>query len=171
MRQFGQFFDIMSDKNMEDTMKKTFSKILIGLFCFGMLNLAAERTIAPQIKKFCCVAGKYQGFQIHYAKPNCPAPEKEKFSMEILQKEFCGAEVWGTITDSSGLVSNWKGKLTKGLRNCCQIEGIFLPTSGNTVTFKGTLCQKGGHWQGKGTWVENKSTDPCKGSGTWEMSQ
>jgi len=92
--------------------------------------------------------------------------------MVIKQVAPCTAAVGGTITDSSGLVNNWTGTLSRGLlRGCCVLEGSFITPSGNTVKFRGNICLKLGKWQAKGTWVEIKSPDPCRGSGTWQMSQ
>jgi hypothetical protein len=56
-------------------------------------------------------------------------------------------------------------------RGCCLIAGNFLTSSGNTVNFKGTICLKSSKWQAQGTWEEIKSPDPCRGGGTWQMSQ
>jgi len=152
-------------------MNKRWTVSLIVVLCFFMANVFVAVSLQAQSKKLCCVAGTYQGFQISAAKPNCPRPEKENFTMEIKQEEPCNDKVWGTITDASSLVNNWKGTLSKGLRGCCRLVGSFTTPPGNTVKFEGNLCRKLGKWQGKGTWVEINSSNPCKGSGTWEMTQ
>jgi hypothetical protein len=156
---------------MEETMNKQWKIVVLALSCLGLLNLLTVTPLAADSPKLCCVAGTYQGFQVNKILPNCPRPQKEKFTMEIKQEERCQAAVWGTVIDSSGVVSNWKGTLTRGLRGCCNLVGTITPSSGNTVTFKGSLCQKMGKWHAKGTWVESNSTDPCRGSGTWVMDQ
>ncbi len=142
-----------------------------ALFVF-FAGTAAVVSLPAQALKLCCIAGKYEGSQINYAKPNCPKPLPEKFIMEIAQERGCGARLKGTVTDSSGTVSNWNGNLSPGLRGCCKLEGSFLTPGGNTVKFTGSICRNRlGKWQAKGTWEEIGSTDPCKGSGTWQMTQ
>ena len=136
-----------------------------------ILSLLAIAPLQGQIKKVCCLAGNYAGSQINYAKPNCPPPVNENFTMLIKQMKPCTAAVGGTITDAAGMVNNWTGTLSPGLRGCCVLEGSFLTPSGNTVKFTGTFCLKLGKWQAKGTWVEVSSSDPCRGSGTWEAKQ
>jgi len=155
----------------EKVNKKCKVTLMIALFFFVFGSLSVI-SLPAQAKRLCCVAGKYEGFQINYAKPNCPTPLKEKFTMVLKQVAPCTADVGGTITDSSGLVNNWTGTLSPGLlRGCCVLEGSFLTPGGNTLKFKGNICLKLGKWQAKGTWVEIKSSNPCKGSGTWQMSQ
>jgi hypothetical protein len=137
-----------------------------------VLGLWAGSALQAQSKKLCCVAGDYEGFQIVYAKPNCPAPVKETFKMVIKQAAECGADVKGTITDPAGTVNFWTGTLSRSLRRgCCQLEGSFTTPSGNTVKFKGTICMASGKWQAKGTWEEIGSTDPCRGAGTWQITK
>jgi len=139
------------------------------LFVAGLLSVAS---LPAQVKGLCCIAGTYEGFQVNYAKPNCPRPLKEKFTMVVKQKEPCTSFISGTVTDSSGVVNNWTGTLSRGLmRGCCVLEGSFLTPGGNTVKFKGNICLRLGKWQAKGTWEEIGSTDPCRGSGTWQMTQ
>jgi hypothetical protein len=152
--------------------KKRNAALLATLFAL-VVGLLPVAFLQAQAKELCCVAGKYEGFQINYAKPNCPTPVKQDFTMVIKQLRPCAAAVGGTITDSAGVVNNWTGTLKRGLRGCCVLEGSFLTPSGNTVKFKGTLClnSKLGKWQAKGTWEEIGSSDPCRGSGTWQMSQ
>ncbi|MBN2345152.1 MAG: hypothetical protein JXO51_02100 [Candidatus Aminicenantes bacterium] len=145
-------------------MKRRSSVILLAVL---LLSFAFLQVLPAKV---CCVAGKYEGFQLHYAKPNCPPPVKQAFTMVIKQLKPCAAAIGGTVTDSSGVVSNWTGTLSLGLRRCCRLEGSFITPSGNTVKFRGTICLKLGKWQAKGTWEEIGSTDPCKGSGTWEMT-
>ena len=123
-------------------------------------------------KKLCCVAGEYKGFQVNTAKPNCPRPVKEEFTMVIKQALECGPDLKGTVTDTSGTVNHWTGTLRRAmLRGCCELEGSFLTPSGNTVKFKGTICLKDGKWHAEGTWEEIGSTDPCRGAGTWQMDR
>ncbi len=144
---------------------------LIALFAL-VIGLSAGISLQAQAKKLCCVAGEYEGFQIAYAKPNCPVPVKETFRMAIKQAAECGAEVKGTITDPAGMVNNWTGTLSRAaIRGCCKLEGSFLTPSGNTVKFTATICMKSGKWHAEGTWEEIGSTDRCKGSGTWQIKQ
>ena len=151
--------------------KKLQIKWMVALLVV-FIGLLPAFSLQAQEKGLCCVAGKYEGTQINYAKPNCPKPVKEKFSMIIKQKAPCSSVVGGTITDSSGLVNNWTGTLSRGLlRGCCVLEGSFLTPGGDTVKFKGNICLKFGKWQANGTWEEIGSTDPCKGSGTWRINQ
>lgn len=146
-----------------------------GLALTALAILAAGGFFAgflpAQSLELCCVAGEYKGFQVNYAKPNCPTPQKEAFTMVIKQRKPCSAAIGGTIVDSSGTVNNWTGTLRRGLRGCCSLEGSFLTPSGNVVKFTGTICQRLGKWQAKGTWEEVGSTDPCRGSGTWQATQ
>lgn len=135
-------------------------------------GMAAAISLPAQALKLCCVAGKYEGYQVNTAKPNCPAPAKEPFTMVIEQELNCGPKLKGTILDIAGTVNHWTGTLTRGLRRCCKLEGSFLTPGGNPVKFTGSICRNSlGKWQAKGTWVEVGSTDPCKGSGTWQMTQ
>ncbi len=151
--------------------KKIRADLLVALFIF-IVGLLAAVSLPAQIGRLCCIAGKYEGFQVNYAKPNCPKPIKENFTMVVKQMAPCAADIGGTVTDSLGVVNNWTGTLARGRGGCCTLEGSFLTPSGNTVTFKGTICKtKLGKWKAKGTWVEFKSSDPCKGSGIWEMTQ
>jgi len=144
---------------------------MIALCALVVGSLAAV-SLQAQIAGLCCIAGRYEGFQVNYAKPNCPKPKKEPFTMVVKQMAPCAADIGGTVTDSSGVISDWTGTLARGRGGCCMLEGNFLTPSGNTVTFKGTICKtKLGKWKAKGTWVELKSSDPCKGSGIWEMTQ
>ncbi len=138
-----------------------------------LLAGAAAIYLPAQLGRLCCINGKYEGWQINTAKPNCPKPVKETFVMVVDQERGCGPALKGTITDAAGTVNNWTGTLAPGLRGCCKLEGTFLTPSGNTVVFKGTICRPaiGGKWQAKGTWEEIGSSDPCRGSGTWEMKQ
>lgn len=132
----------------------------------------AAISLPAQALELCCIAGTYEGFQVNYAKPNCPAPVKEKFTMVIKQMKPCSASIRGTIVDSSGTMSNWTGTLRRGLRRCCLLEGTtIVAPGGNPVKFKGTICQQFGKWQIKGTWEEIGNTDPCRGSGTWQAAQ
>jgi hypothetical protein len=146
-------------------MGKKFRKV------FGTAVLLALVSLAALSGAICCVAGTYEGFQINYVKPNCPTPVKENFKMIIKQMVPCTAAVGGTIVDSSGTENHWTGTLTPGLRRCCTLEGSILTPGGNTVKFKGTICLKLGKWRASGTWEEVKSSDPCRGSGTWQMTQ
>ena len=147
-------------------MDKKFRKAVWAAVLLSLVSLSA---LSGAI---CCVAGTYEGFQINYVKPNCPTPAKEKFTMVIKQMVPCTAAVGGTVVDSSGTENHWTGTLSRSLmRGCCALEGSFLTPSGNTVKFKGTICLKLGKWQAKGTWEEIGSTDPCRGKGTWQMSQ
>lgn len=151
--------------------KKT--KCLAIAAAFVLVAGAMSVSLPAQLGKLCCISGNYEGWQVNTAKPNCPKPLKEKFAMVISQDRGCGAGLKGTITDAAGTVNDWTGTLAPGLRGCCKLEGKFLTPSGNTVVFKGTICRPalGGKWQAKGTWEEIGSTDPCRGSGTWQMSQ
>jgi hypothetical protein len=148
---------------------RTVSALAVFALAVGLLlPLSAQ---APA-KKLCCVAGEYKGFQINYAKPNCPRPVKETFTMVVKQTIDCGADLKGTVTDSAGTVSNWTGTLSRAmLRGCCQLEGSFETPGGNPVKFKGTICMKDGKWHAEGTWEEIGSTDPCRGAGTWQMDR
>ncbi len=151
--------------------KKSKSVVLAALFVF-FAGTVAVVSLPAQTLKLCCIAGKYEGSQINHAKPNCPVPVKEFFTMVLKQVEPCGAKIGGTITDAAGTVNHWTGTLTRGLRGCCKLEGSFLTPGGNTLKFQGTICRnRFGKWQAKGTWEEIGSTDPCKGSGTWQMTQ
>ena len=153
---------------MNKEVKKVFFIALSFILVYFLFFVAP---LQGKAKKSCCIAGNYEGFQINYAKPNCKTPLKEEFTMVIKQMKPCTEAVEGTITDSSALVSNWTGTVRPGLRGCCLFEGSFLTPSGNTVTFKGTICLKLTKWQVKGTWEETKPSDPCRGSGTWEATQ
>jgi len=142
---------------------------VLALIIVGGLSAIS---LPAQSLELCCIAGTYEGFQVNYAKPNCPAPMKEKFTMVIRQMKPCSASIGGTIVDSSGTVSNWTGTLRRGLRHCCLLEGTTIVIPGvNPVKFKGTICQRHGKWQIKGTWEEIGVTDPCRGSGTWQAAQ
>lgn len=153
---------------MNKESKKVF---FIGLSFILFVSLFSIAPLQVQATTICCVAGNYEGSQINYAKPNCPLPEKEKFTMVIKQMRPCTAAVGGTITASSGTVNNWTGTLRPGIRGCCVIGGSFITPSGNTVKFKGTICLRLGKWQIEGTWEELKSPNPCRGSGTWGATQ
>jgi len=144
-----------------------FAVILVLIIIGGL----AAISLPAQSLELCCIAGTYKGFQVNYAKPNCPVPVKEKFTMVIKQMKPCSESIGGTIVDSSGTVSNWTGTLRRGLRRCCLLEGTILAPGGNPVKFKGTICQQFGKWQIKGTWEEIGNTDPCRGSGTWQAAQ
>jgi hypothetical protein len=150
--------------------KKNHSALSVVLALIIVGGLAAI-SLPAQSLELCCIAGTYEGFQVNYAKPNCPAPVKEKFTMVIKQMKSCSASIGGTIVDSSGTVSNWTGSLRRGLRRCCLFEGTIVTPGGNPVKFKGTICQRLGKWQVKGTWEEIGNTDPCRGSGTWQAAQ
>ena len=147
---------------------KTASMIAFSALVLGFLPAAS---LEAQAKRLCCVSGEYEGFQVAAPKPNCPAPVKEKFRMVVKQTAPCAAEIGGTITDSAGTVNDWKGTLSRGLGACCQFQGSFLTPSGNTIEFKGTICQKLGKWKAEGTWEELRSPDHCKSGGTWQMTQ
>lgn len=153
---------------MNKEIKKVF---LLALTVFLIAGLFSVVPLQGQIKKLCCIAGNYEGSQINTVRPNCPPPVKEKFTMVIKQKEPCTAVIGGTITDAAGAVSSWSGTLSRGLRGCCVLEGSFLTPSGNTVKFKGQICLLLGKWKVKGTWEEIGSSDPCRGSGTWEATR
>jgi hypothetical protein len=142
--------------------------VALALIVIGWLSAIS---LPAQSLELCCIAGEYKGFQVNYAKPNCPAPVKEKFTMVIHQMKPCSASIRGTIVDSSGTLNHWTGSLRRGLRRCCLLEGSIVTPGGNTVNFKGTICQRLGKWQIKGTWEEIGSTDPCRGSGTWQAAQ
>jgi hypothetical protein len=165
-------FSYVIDEHQEETMNKR-SKVAWALALFAFLfALWPALSLQSQIVRLCCVAGNYSGYQINYAKPNCPKPAKESFTMVIKQGKLCTSAVSGTITNIAGVVNNWTGTLTRGVRRgCCVLEGSFLTPSGNTVKFKGSICLKLGKWQANGTWEEIGSTDPCRGSGTWHMTQ
>ena len=152
-------------------MKKRWTLSLAFALFLGAVTLATPGQLLAQIRKVCCVAGSYNGTQINTAKPNCPQPQPEKFTMIIKQEKPCTGKVWGTITDSSGTVNNWTGILTRGLGGCCTLSGNFLTPGGNTVKFRGSLCTKLGKWQCSGTWVEINAPDPCKADGSWKMTQ
>ena len=144
---------------------------IIALSFILMAGLFSTVPLPGQVKKLCCISGKYAGSHVLTAKPNCPRPVKETFTMVIKQKEPCAAALGGTISDASGTVSRWTGTLSPGRRGCCLLEGSSISPSGDTVNFKGTICLTFGKWKIKGTWEESGSTDPCRGSGTWEASQ
>ncbi len=148
--------------------KIAFPFAILVLFGLGLLSAAAVPARAGDV---CCVAGTYKGFQINDAKPNCPPPVRQNFTMVIKQKTPCTADITGTVTDSSGTISDWTGTLTPGPRGCCALEGSFRTPGGNTVKFKGSICRVLGKWKAKGTWVETPAGDPCKGGGSWEMTQ
>jgi hypothetical protein len=152
-------------------MNHGFKTVSMIALCALIVGLSSVTLSQAQERKLCCVAGEYEGFQINYAKPNCPVPVKEKFKMLIKQVAPCTADVGGTITDPAGTVNTWNGTLSRGLRGCCLLEASFLTPSGNTVKFKGTICMKSGKWHAEGTWEEIGSTDRCKGSGTWQITQ
>jgi hypothetical protein len=147
------------------------SNVVLPIALFALVfSLLLPVSLPAQLGKLCCIAGTYEGFQVPYAKPNCRFPQKQTFTMVVMQAKLCAAEIKGTVTDSSGVVSDWTGVLSLGRRGCCRLEGHFLTPSGNTVVFKGTICQKHGKWKATGTWEEINSSDPCKGAGTWEMT-
>ncbi len=151
---------------------KRSSQFTVLLLAFAFLATMAAAALPAQALKLCCVAGKYEGTQISTAKPNCPPPEKEKFTMIIEQDRSCGPKLKGAILDAAGTLSNWTGTLARGLRGCCKLEGSFLTPGGNTVKFQGTICRNAlGKWQAKGTWEEIGAPDPCRGSGSWQMTQ
>jgi hypothetical protein len=142
----------------------------VFLVLFGLLLLGVA-VLPGQAGDVCCIAGTYKGFQINNAKPNCPAPARQNFTMVIKQRTPCTTEVAGTVTDSAGTTNDWTGTLTPGLRGCCTLEGSFTTPGGNTVKFKGSICRVLGKWKAKGTWTETPASDPCKGGGSWEMTQ
>lgn len=142
------------------------------LLACAFLATVAVAALPAQALKLCCVSGKYEGYQVHAVKPNCPKPVKQTFTMVLEQERGCGANTKGTILDSAGTASHWIGTLAPGLRGCCKLEGSFLTPSGNTVKFRGTICRNAlGKWQAKGTWEEIGAPDPCKAGGSWQMSQ
>jgi hypothetical protein len=72
---------------------------------------------------------------------------------------------------------------TTGIEEDAEVSGTF-PTAdppcvpeelkgarGHVTRFKGTFCRRLGKWLAKGTYSETNSSDPCKKSGTWEMTQ
>ena len=153
-------------------MKRQFKTALMITLLAFVSGLPPVVSLQAQAEGLCCVAGKYEGFQINYAKPTCPRPLKETFTMIIKQTRPCSAAIGGTITDAAGELNHWAGTLSPGMpRGCCALEGSFLTSSGNTVKFKGTICLKSGKWQAQGTWEEIRSPDPCRGGGTWQMSR
>lgn len=152
-------------------MKKRWQGMNGVLLAAMAISLLLIEPLSAQPKKACCIAGSYPGYQINTARPHCPPPQKEAFTMVIRQDSSCGTSVWGTITDSSGVVSNWKGTLTPSPGRCCVLKGSFTTSDGHTITFQGTFCRKLGKWQAKGTWEETPSGDPCRGSGTWQVKQ
>lgn len=144
------------------------SKRIAIVFLAGLL---LAHVLPAQLGTTCCVAGVYNGSQVPYPRPNCRPPKAQKFTMVVRQAKSCPAAVGGTVTDSSGVTSDWTGTLTPGLRGCCSFAGEFLTPSGNTVRFKGMFCKRLGKWTASGTWEEIKSSNPCNASGTWEMTQ
>jgi len=163
--------DVVQEERVNKKLKIT---LMVVLFSF-VVALPPAVSLQAQSGKFCCIAGSYEGFQINYARPNCPRPKRENFTMVVKQRVPCTADVAGTVRDSAGVVSNWTGTLSLGLGRCCAFDGSFLTPSGNIIKFKGSFCQKDGKWQATGTWIEirldGEPADPCKGSGTWEMSR
>ncbi len=152
-------------------MNKRIQIVFLAALFACILGSPSMASLQAQAMELCCIAGQYGGFQVNYAKPNCPGPLKEHFTMVVKQMRPCSAKITGTVTDASGTVSNWTGILTRAPRGCCTLEGSFLTPSGNTVKFKGVICLKLGKWHAQGAWEEIGSTDPCRGSGTWQMTQ
>jgi hypothetical protein len=152
---------------MSKMMKAALLVALLAL-AFGPLSTAS---LGAQIFKPCCIAGNYRGEQAPYAKPNCPPPKTQSFTMVVVQGRPCLAAVKGTVTDASGVARAWTGTLSPGPRGCCAFEGSFVTAGGNTVKFKGTFCLKLGKWKAEGTWEEIKCTDPCQATGKWWMTQ
>jgi hypothetical protein len=142
----------------------------------AILALAASGLLAQVIpEKLCCIAGNYRGSHTSAAGLGCPPPVTETFSMSLKQGINCNAEIWGTIIDAAGVVNNFKGKLTRGPRGCCVMNGKFgLP--GHVTTFTGTICKVLilGVWKWRvtnGTAAEEYSGIGCKHTSTWEMTQ
>jgi hypothetical protein len=123
--------------------------------------------------KMCCVAGTYKGSQIHDPSFNCPPQTREAFTMVVIQGRGCGAEVKGTISDSTGNTFSFNGTLSKAPGGCCAFSASFGDPAhpGYLVTLKGTFCLRLGKWQAKGTYKETNNSDPCKKSGTWQIQQ
>jgi hypothetical protein len=137
------------------------------------LGVSQRLGAATTPAKLCCVAGEYRGSQTANQLPNCPPPKAETFTMTIKQAVGCGADVWGTITDASGHVNNFKGTLRPGPRGCCVLDGNFSDPArpGHLVKFTGTMCRTAGKWHATGTFTEVNSGDPCKKGGVWKIVQ
>jgi len=143
-------------------------KTIFGLAILAVACAVLQAQVVPV--RLCCVAGDYRGSHINNQLPNCPPAQSETFSMTIKQGLGCTAAVWGTIVSPSGEIQNFKGTLTLGLRGCCVLNASF-GERGHVTRFKGTFCRRLGKWLAKGTYSETNSSDPCKKSGTWEMTQ
>jgi hypothetical protein len=94
--------------------------------------------------------------------------------MVINQEKVCSSRIWGKITGGDGTINDFKGTVTAGTKECCNISGVFerLATAtepAERTEFKGVLCKKGGKWVGKGTYKNTRGLVIC--NGTWEMSQ
>jgi hypothetical protein len=137
----------------------------------AMLVISLPAQMIPL--KMCCIAGTYNGSQIHDPLPNCPAQVKEAFTMVIVQGRGCGAEVKGSITDTTGNTFSFNGALSKAPGGCCVFSASFADPAhpGYLVTLTGTFCLRLGKWHAKGTYKETNNSDPCKKSGAWQIQQ
>ena len=146
-------------------MKKFYMAILIATLIVAGTALTGE--IKPVLKKTCCIAGVYEGWNKLTVSKTCPEPRSGKFTMYLYQEEGCGSKIWGKIVDPANPAEplTMKGTVTPGKDGCCVIEGK-ASKPGEWTEFKGIICMVLGKWTiRKGTYTDS---DGC--SGTFGMT-
>jgi len=142
-------------------MKKILIAFIVVTFILSGTALMAD--ISPSLKKKCCIAGVYQGWNRDIASKTCPEPNRGKFTMYIYQEKGCGSKIWGKTIDPSNPSEpmTLKGTVTVGLGGCCIIKGT-VSKLGEWSKFEGKICKILGKWVvKKGTFV---SSGGCKGT-------
>ncbi len=142
-------------------MKKFFITILVATFIISGTALTGE--ISPVLKKTCCIAGVYKGWNKDTLSKTCPEPNKGTFTMYIYQEKDCGSKIWGKTIDPTNPSEpmTLKGTVTPGIGGCCIIKGT-VSKPGEWSKFEGKICKVLGKWVvKKGTYV---SSGGCKGT-------
>ncbi len=142
-------------------MKKFFITILVATFILSGTALTGQ--VTPVLKKTCCIAGVYKGWNKLTVSKTCPEPRSGEFTMYLYQEKGCGSKIWGKIVDPTNPTEplTMKGTVTAGIDGCCIIEGT-ASKPGEWTKFKGTICSVLGKWMiKKGTY---KDSDGCTGT-------
>ena len=91
--------------------------------------------------------------------------------MVIYQAEKCGSKIWGKLIGKERDSQEFLGSVTPApQKGCCNIQGL-MKKPGEETNFKGTLCLKGGKWEGKGDYTIRRPREGILCPGTWEMKQ
>ncbi len=142
-------------------MKKILIAIMVVTFILSGTSLMGD--FPHLVKKTCCIAGVYKGWNKDIASKSCPEPNSGKFTMYIYQEKGCGSKIWGKTIDPTNPSEPMimKGTVTTGLDGCCIIKGKVSKT-GEWSKFEGKICKVLGKWTvKKGSYVSSGS---CKGT-------